>query len=308
MKYASRLLAVFFIQAVSLLSCDKKANTHIPAADAPDLMEENAPKSASQTEIGTTENAEEGNQTATVSTKPDAPDAPDTPDILDVPEHPAFKSVSEIDWEKRRVNPAREVWENFASSPSLVHDMSSLYLVGFAPDGMSAWLERTERDGVGEGLFRFFIQDLVTDEISWSVSETDESGSAASFIKKNATKIDAKLSAYGIRIISDFSLESFPYTADGTEFTVRVKMVESGKMLNDFVPLMNYDVLVSNGSGKEKIIRSEKESAASDVFISGCIKSPYEKRLALIVSRTDFGFEGSDLMHSVSGCDMEKGF
>lgn len=226
----------------------------------------------------------------------------------------AVRSIAALDLAAARIEPScyLEGRDNFLSQS--YHDMSVLYLVGFSPDGKIAFLKQEELDGKGGTDLYFIIQDLVSDEILWELqAPTDESYWLGKdlmdlFLSDNQELIDGKLAAYGISIVS-CPYERFPYkAAEGRTFEARIESVDTGKLLYDMFSIIRYSCIVTDGRGRSKKVVADKEIAASEAFVCGCIKNPFEKRLALIIAEAVYGFEGCDMKYSFSGCDMQKGF
>lgn len=226
----------------------------------------------------------------------------------------AVRSIAALDLAAARIEPScyLEGRDSFLSKS--YHDMSVLYLVGFSPDGKIAFLKQEELDGKGETDLYFIVQDLVSDEILWELqAPTDESywlgkDLMTLFLSDNQELIDGKLAAYGISIVS-CSYERIPYkAADGRTFEARIESVDTGKLLYDMFGIIRYSCTVTDGRGLSKKVVADKEIAASEAFVCGCIKNPFENRLALIIAEAVYGFEGCDMKYSFTGCDMQKGF
>ena len=219
---------------------------------------------------------------------------------------PVLNSVSEIDLSKAKVSPEREKWGKSSKSPGSVHDLSSLYIVGFSPDGKSAWLRIDERDGTGEREFGFFIQDLVSDEVLWDFSSPAE-GKIEDFLRGNAKLFDSELERFSVRV-AEAVVEDFPYTNADIKLDAKIEIRKSGRFLNESVEFSDYSLVVQNASGNEKTVLERKGLPVEEAFVCGFVKNPFEERIAVIVAEAAFGFEGCDLLYSVAGCDTKKGF
>ncbi len=224
------------------------------------------------------------------------------------------QGIASFDWNAARLQPSCYLEERDSFPSKSYHDMSFLYFVGFSPDGKVAFLKQEEQDGKGSTDLYFIVQDLVSDEILWNLqSPTDESywmgkDLMTLFLTDNGKLIDQKLTEYGIRI-APCSYERLPYTGEnGERIDARIESEDTGKLYYDMFSIIHYSCIVSDASGRKKKVVTEKELPAAEAFVCGCVKSPYEDRLVLVIAEAVYGFEGCDLLYSLAGCDMKKGF
>ncbi len=226
----------------------------------------------------------------------------------------SVQGIASFDWDSARIQPScyLEGRESFPSKS--YHDMSFLYFVGFSQDGKVAFLKQEEQDGKGSTDLYFIVQDLVSDEILWNLqAPTDESywmgkDLMTLFLADNEDLIDQKLADYGIRI-APCSYEKLPYTGEnGERIDARIESKDTGKLYYDMFSIIRYSCIACDGAGRKKTVVSGKELPASEAFVCGYVKNPYEDRLALVIAEAVYGFEGCDILYSLAGCDMKKGF
>ena len=226
----------------------------------------------------------------------------------------AVRSIAALDLAAARIEPScyLEGRDSFLSKS--YHDASVLYLVGFSADGKIAFIRQEELDGKGGTDLYFVVQDLVSDELLWELqAPTDESywlgkDLMTLFLSDNQALIDGKLASYGISIVT-CPYERFPYkAADGRTFEARIESVDTGKLMYDMFSIIRYSCAVTDGKGRTKKVIADKEIAASEAFVCGCLKNPFENRLALVIAEAVYGFEGCDMKDRFAGCDMQKGF
>ncbi|MBQ3670289.1 MAG: hypothetical protein II921_02275 [Treponema sp.] len=222
----------------------------------------------------------------------------------------ALVRVEYVDWERAQLDPSKFIAEKHFSGSS-IHDFSNLYVLGFSRDGKIAFVETQLLDGVGAERDTFFVQDLVEDEILVQIvgkdSELGGSDALKAFVAQEREKIDEAISSHAI-VSGAFSYEPLPYSADGFFIDVEAKVVDTGKKLHEFIAVSDYTCIATASSGSRKVIREKKDVTCENVFICGCIKSPWENRLAVVIGEQRFGFEGYDIWYSFSGCDMRRGF
>ena len=188
---------------------------------------------------------------------------------------------------------------------------------GETNDGFDlAFLKELFLEGKGGIDLYFVVQDLVSDEILWELKAPSDDdyeyapgqGLHERFIADYESQINGKLAEYGITV-SPCSYERLPYTAaDGRTFSVSIDDHDTGKLMYDMFSVTSYSCIVTDGKGRSKKVIADKEFMGPEAFACGCIKSPYEDRLAIIVAEATFGFEGSDILFCIAGCDMKKGF
>ena len=232
---------------------------------------------------------------------------------------PAASSVRGIggfNWDAARIQPACYLPNRDSFLSMSYYESSVLYLVGFSPDGKMAFLKELFLEGKGGIDLYFVVQDLVSDEILWELKAPSDDdyeyapgqGLHERFITDYESQIDGKLAEYGITV-SPCSYERLPYTAaDGRTFSVSIDEHDTGKLMYDMFSVTSYSCIVTDGRGRSKKVIADKEFMGPEAFACGCIKSPYEDRLAIVVAEASFGFEGSDILFCIAGCDMKKGF
>lgn len=223
------------------------------------------------------------------------------------------RSISSFDFASSRIEPTCYLPErdNFLSMS--YHDFSALYLAGFSPDGKMAFFKEVELDGKGGTDLYFIVQDLVSDEVLWELKSPDdesygyEEGLHKRFVADYGSQIDKKLFEYGI-VISPCEYRSMPYSADGLSLSASIESQATGKMMYDMFELTSYSCIVTDGRGHSKKVIAGREFMGPEAFVCGCIKNPYEDRLALVIAEATYGFEGCDLLVRIAGCDLRKGF
>gem|GEM_PF-3458127 len=224
---------------------------------------------------------------------------------------PAPFRIGDFDFASRSLVPSRYIaGEHNLDSAHAIYDHSRLFFLGFSEDGKLAFLKELELEGTGFVQAGFYIQDLVTDEIVCSVEEPDYTAddmSAALLAERRGADIDAALERFGIRPDAcDFL--PLPYAGGSKRLELRVRITDTGKLLHEMFRIIDYDCIAVDGSGQEKTITSKQSVAVENVYACGCIKSPFEDRLAIVIAEQTFGFEGYDLRYSVLGCSLDAGF
>lgn len=198
--------------------------------------------------------------------------------------------------------------ERYVRGMGILHDFSSLYILGFSKDGKLAYIRTMERDGVGNTAITFTIQDLVSDETVFvhNAYLPDDFEDTEGFVQKNSYTFDKALSEHHIHL-AKAAYNALPFTAEGTTVHVRANIYDTGERLHEFVRIIDYACIAENGRGT-KTIAQKKHTTVEDVFVCGYVKNPFEARIAVVIAEAVFGFEGYDLQYSIVGCDTQKGF
>ncbi|MBQ6566728.1 MAG: hypothetical protein IJL80_06690, partial [Treponema sp.] len=224
-----------------------------------------------------------------------------------------IRSIAYFDFSAACIKPTCYLVERDSFLSRSYHDNSSLYLVGFSHDGKMAYLKEVELDGKGGTNLYFIVQDLVSDEILWQLqSPSDDSYALGQnllerFISDYGAQIDKKLSEHGIAI-SPCEYRSLPYGEGGLSVSAAIESHSTGKMMYDMFEIISYSCVVTDGRGRSKKVIENRELMGTEAFVCGCIKNPYEDRLAIVIAEATYGFEGCDILFRIAGCDMRKGF
>lgn len=223
------------------------------------------------------------------------------------------QTISSFDVEQARIQPTCYLPERESFLSCSYYDSCALCLVGFSPDGKIAFLKEVTLDGKGGTDLSFVVQDLVSDEILWELKAPSDDDYTLRqdlhkrFIADYGSQIDKKLSEYGI-VISPCEYKSLPYRADGLSLSVAIESHDTGKLMYDMFNVTSYSCIVTDGKGRSKKVIADREFMGPEAFACGCVKSPYEDRLAIVVVEATYGFEGCDLLVQIAGCDLKKGF
>ena len=243
------------------------------------------------------------------------------PPITNIPdiEYPqSYHHLDYIDETKLSVDHNAEIY-----SENLYRDLL-FSPIGWSKDGKLAYVVKLFEGGVGAAnMFRWGIQDMVTDELLWYAEKEyeeytyvwnglDERELFKLEYSNYIDKYKEKLDEYGIIIDNDLKLEKFPLTFNENNYNGRITDKEYIQdIYGDLV--VKYKVVVER-NGELKIFcinKTEHDYCYKfDVAICGYIKSPYEPRIAVVISEIPMGFEGPPLpINSIFvGCHLEKGY
>ncbi len=283
--------------ALLLCSCTGKA---APAGGEPSAAEKEATLGTVQ-EAAPQEAADQGSPAPSVqeAAQQEGPAAAGARPLL----------IREVDTHSRRMTPSKYIAEeNELDLQHSVYDNSTLIPLGFSKEGCMAYIEQQSREGKGDTVTTFFIQDLVTDEIVWSLGDNgqdmdSEQGGLQKLIDDRGEEIDAAMQKYGIQ---DFpcTMEKLPYRDGTRELDARVLIKDTGRLMYEMLRIQDYECEVFSPDGRKKTVRSKKEALVEGAYVCGYIKNPLEDRIAIILAERVYGFEGCDLLYSIAGCKL----
>lgn len=174
---------------------------------------------------------------------------------------------------------------------------------------------------------KFYIQDMVSDKIV-ARYETDEVPHELVPIhvwEEATSKITSMLKQHKISQVTDFSLETVPYTYNDQEYHFALHTFFEQREFSYFEQAAKKQerivkkaplVVTAPGMGRATLfnynVDKDKElPPATKMAVTGCLKSPYTSRLAVLLVSADLnpvdgGANGKRLR--VVGCDLAKGY
>ncbi|HEY9058941.1 MAG TPA: hypothetical protein VIO64_00325 [Pseudobacteroides sp.] len=199
--------------------------------------------------------------------------------------------------------------------------------IGWSKDGKFAYITGIYGGGAGNdetGYFRWVIQDMVTDKYLWQSERGLEEGLPMELRDSNKdteifkwvysnlrVKYKEYLDKYGIIIHTDLKVSSFPLEYNNNKYTASIADISYGDMYGTPNIITKYKVLVNrNGINKTFSEYKNQNDMFLNVQIGGYIKSPYEPRVALVLSSVTRGWEGAPhpVKSSFVGCHLEIGY
>ena len=199
-----------------------------------------------------------------------------------------------------------------------------LYPIGWSKSGVFAYIKESLQDAAGFVEYAFVLQDMVSDSIVWShVVQLDgdyyENYSERTGIKvvwaQNAELFSRELRKHGISQEAKFELFSFPIRTRDDSIDVRLEHIPeeiedpesySGRLL---IPTEVRMKVHSQRLGEKQAYYS---TFGFDVAVSveGYLKSPFEERIAVILSYESPGHHGPPdyVNYVLVGVHLEKGF
>jgi hypothetical protein len=195
-----------------------------------------------------------------------------------------------------------------------VHDADGLCPIGWSKDGKFAYLMEPASEDSGSNHLMLVIQDMVTDKVvfneSWE-ADFDQNKSTRDIFQDQRYKIAAKLNEYGIVPQSGIRLAPLEFNYRGNSYSFRLT-----RNFKDFsenengIGSLSLRV-ISPQLGEKTILKVSFEYRfVLDAGIAGCIVSPVEPRVAVVVAEKKRGWEGPPhvLGFRLVGCHLTSMF
>lgn len=200
----------------------------------------------------------------------------------------------------------------YVSSGMGIH-YNSIVPLGFSPDGNFAYLEYYNGDAIA--FWALKIKSIITDDIlyyqDWNGDEgyLYDSEDFNDLLSNESEFLTSIYFTYNIDKNTDLTLSRFPYDSneDSYDVDLLLEVLPTGEYLEAMgLKESKVQIKVSNNNGS-KIIGVYEQHMKSSVI--GCIKSPFEERIVVLILKGNLGFEGStEHSFGIYGCSLEYGF
>ena len=192
-----------------------------------------------------------------------------------------------------------------------------LYPIGWSKDGKFAYIIEPVDEATGFYFITIAIQDLNSDKVLWkfeyTVKDEIEGKDLATTWEEKYEEIKAKLNEYKIEQQQEFQLGKAEFDVESNKFNLKVEAekIESEDLYGMEV-LEKFAIKLSTSSLGSKEIFSEKEedSRIVEALVVGQFKSPYENRIAVLVSTEQVGYEcpPNVITFKLVAANLDKGF
>lgn len=204
--------------------------------------------------------------------------------------------------------------QNFKGKHRAIH-ADKFYLLGWSKNGKKmAYAVVEDTDMKNTFSLRVYIQNLVDDSIVWEMhheTEFEEYGSFKDYWKKNHPYLRFVLKQNKIELARDFKLRKAPfaYKNDTLNFKVVPQKNRASKALSGYKLF-----LTSKLKGQKllthsrfKVPKSEMGyGTISKVTVLGYLQGRDKSRIALLVAKLEFGFEGVETVrYEVVGASLK---
>lgn len=192
------------------------------------------------------------------------------------------------------------------------------YPIGWSKDGKFAYLTEPADEACGCYFAEIFIVDLRTDKVLWSERYTSEGETKPDDLKdywrKNQKRFSNKLNQYKIIQSKTFAILTESFTSKTDSFKVDlfsdVKLSDDAYSSDGKVEIK----LISSQKGAktlyQQVYQGENYKGIMGAEIGTILRSPFEDRIAVVLSQTQRGWEGPPHITRISiiGADLNKGF
>lgn len=192
------------------------------------------------------------------------------------------------------------------------------YPIGWSKDGKFAYLTEPADEACGCYFAEIFIVDLRSDKVLWSGKYTSEGENKPDNLKdhwrKNQKRFSNKLNQYKIIQSKNFANLTESFTSKNDSFQVDlfsdVKLSDDAYSSEGKVEIK----LISPQKGEktlyQQVYQGENFKGIMGAGIGTILRSPFEERIAIVLSQTQRGWEGPPHITRITivGADLNKGF
>lgn len=189
------------------------------------------------------------------------------------------------------------------------------YPIGWSKDGKFAYVIEPADEAAGLYFFKLIIQNMINDKevYRWEPDEDPETGSVKQMWKDYQMTFAAALNEHKIIPQNDIKLLGTEFnTEDGKyKVTIENQMETDPDFGFEVVKTTNIDIKSSELGTKRIYSYTEKNyNQCLGRIVQGVIKSPYEKRVAVLVKEELRGYEGPPnvVREFLVGADLERSF
>ncbi len=190
---------------------------------------------------------------------------------------------------------------------------SKFYPIGWSKDGNFAYISLFDDYGDACNCIsvKFIIMNTLTDEILWEHNTSPEDYVSYTPFKiiweDNIAIFSKKLREFNI-IQEELECFYFPihFNGDTLDYDIKRLITDREQGIKE---IKNITLSIKSKIKGEKVIYKAEDVWAMDVWVSEYLKSPYENRIVIILTKHCRGWEGPPLTMSfnIIGCHLEKG-
>ncbi len=210
--------------------------------------------------------------------------------------------------------------EEFVYNQSTDVLVDKLFPIGWSKDGKLAYILEPADEAIGAYIVRFVIKDLINNKIIWDKEKMIELNGGedindlrASTWKSYYTLIKRKLNQYGIIQQKHFTLKSPYFKYKGEDYIIEMhKQIKHDTDMNLDI-ITGLQIVIKSPNKGSKVAYEEKMPKVDYILnavLKGCFISPYEDRIAILITTERRGYEGPPNVVSptIVGTNLETGF
>ncbi len=189
------------------------------------------------------------------------------------------------------------------------------YPIGWSKTGNFAYIIEPADEGLGNYIMGIVIVNLVSDKVLWdwySDPIVEEEVYREDLWKKHYNEFKQKLNKNGIIQVRNIKLQENYFTYEKKDFSVRLE-TKTKKDPDMNIDLVNRSkIFLKSTKEGEKLMAEVKyeDSMILGQQISGCLISPFEDRIVVILKNERWGYEGPPnvVEYEVFGANLSTGF
>lgn len=189
------------------------------------------------------------------------------------------------------------------------------YPIGWSKDGNFAYILEPADEGLGNYMIGVVIISLVSNEVLWdwyTDPVVDEELYREEIWKKHYDEFKENLNEHGIIQHRNIELSDSYFVYDNKDYMVHLEMEKSDKNSMGIETVNESKIYIKSPDLGEKLIDEKiyEQSMILGQKVVGCLISPYEDRVAIIVKSERWGYEGPPnvVEFEIFGTNLTTGF
>ena len=189
------------------------------------------------------------------------------------------------------------------------------YPIGWSKDGKFAYVIEPADEAAGLYFFKLIVQNMISDKevYRWEPEEDPEKGSVKQMWKDNQMTFATNLNQHKIIPQNDIKLLGTEFSTEDGKFKVTIENTMDTDPDFGFEVVKSTNIYIKSPELGTKKIYSYTEKDYNQCLgriVQGVIKSPYEKRVAVLVKEELRGYEGPPnvVREFLVGADLERNF
>jgi hypothetical protein len=189
------------------------------------------------------------------------------------------------------------------------------YPIGWSKDGKFAYVIEPADEAAGLYFFKLKVQNMISDKdvYTWEPEDDPETGSVKQMWKDNQMTFATNLNEHKIIPQSDIKLLGTEFSTEDGKFKVTIENTMETDPDFGFEVVKTTNIYIKSAELGTKKIYSYTENDYNQCLgriVQGVIKSPYEKRIAVLVKEELRGYEGPPnvVKEFLVGADLERNF
>jgi hypothetical protein len=186
---------------------------------------------------------------------------------------------------------------------------------GWSAKGSFAWLSARFVDGRGGTEYTFVVYDAVQDIVTWKLTDdsfqwpdgTEDSPTVA--WTRNKAAVTRALTDAGIVQAKSIPVVAFPLSVPADRYTADLApSLTPDTEEADSNHVQGYTLTLTSRVRGSKVVTQQSGLTAMNAVVEGCIPSPWEPRILVVVGEVKRAFEGAEVDLRFYGAHLALGF